>query len=69
MKNKSKIKGDKNISIQNTSSSKISIGKKKDDNNKQNNFWIILPVIIGIIALIVQILIGWKEIINWFYDK
>lgn len=69
MKNESKIQGDRNVNIQNVSKSKVSIGDKKVTEGKVNKFWIIIPVIIALFGLIVQILIGWEQLINWFYAK
>lgn len=69
MRNKSKILGDGNVTIQDVSKSKISIGDQTITDKKSNKFWIIIPVIIAILALVVQILIGWEQLINWFYAK
>lgn len=69
MNNKSKIKGDGNVNIQDVSKSKISIGDRTTTAKKNSKLWIILPVIVAIIALVVQILIGWEQLINWFYAK
>ncbi|SZD73866.1 Uncharacterised protein [Candidatus Ornithobacterium hominis] len=69
MKNKSKIQGDGNVNIQDISKSKISVGDKIETESKMNKLWIIIPVIIALIGLIVQILIGWEQLINWFYAK
>ncbi len=69
MKNENKIKGDGNVNIQGVSKSKISVGDKTITETKVNKLWIILPVVIALIGLIVQVLIGWKELINWFYAK
>lgn len=69
MKNENKIKGDGNVNIQGVSKSQISVGDKTTTESKVNKLWIILPVVIALVGLIVQILIGWKELINWFYAK
>jgi hypothetical protein len=69
MKNKSKIQGDGNVNIQGISKSKISVGDKTVTDSKGNKVWIIIPVIIALIGLIVQVLIGWEQLINWFYAK
>lgn len=69
MNNKSKITGDGNVNIQDVSKSKISIGDRTSTENKSSKLWIILPVIVAITALMVQILIGWEQLINWFYAK
>jgi hypothetical protein len=69
MKNESKITGDGNINIQDVSKSKISVGDKTTVAKKNKKIWIVLPVIIAVLALIVQILIGWEQLINWFYAK
>ncbi|WP_409965973.1 hypothetical protein PIECOFPK_02367 [Mycovorax composti] len=69
MKNKSKIQGDGNVNLQGISKSKISVGDKTVTDSKVNKVWIIIPVIIAIIGLIVQVLIGWEQLINWFYAK
>lgn len=69
MKNKSKIQGDGNVNIQDISKSKILVGNKIETESKMNKLWIIIPVIIALIGLIVQILIGWEQLINWFYAK
>lgn len=64
MKNESKIKGDGNINIQGVSKSKVSIGSKSFNENKQNKLWIIISIIIAAIALLVQILVGWEQLIK-----
>jgi hypothetical protein len=69
MKNESKITGEGNVNIQDVSKSKITVGDKTATKSKVNKLWIILPVIIAIIGLIVQVLIGWEQLINWFYAK
>ncbi len=69
MKNESKITGDRNINIQDVSKSKISVGDKTAIAKENKKLWIVLPVIIAVLALIVQILIGWEQLINWFYAK
>ncbi len=69
MKNESKITGDGNVNIQGVSKSKITVGDKTLTKSKVNKLWIILPVIIALIGLIVQVLIGWEQLINWFYAK
>ena len=69
MKNNSKIEGDGNINIQGISESKISVGDKTVTESKVNKTWIIIPVIIALIGLVVQVLIGWEQLINWFYAK
>jgi hypothetical protein len=69
MKNESKIKGNGNVNIQGVSESKISVDNKTTTESKVNKIWIILPILIALIGLIIQVLIGWKELINWFYAK
>lgn len=69
MENKSKIIGDGNVNIQGVSKSKVTVGDKTATKSKVNKLWIILPVIIALIGLIVQVLIGWEQLINWFYAK
>ena len=69
MKNESKITGNGNVNLQDISKSKISVGDKTATENKINKLWIIIPVIIALIGLIVQVLIGWEQLINWFYAK
>jgi hypothetical protein len=69
MTNKSKIKGDGNVNIQGISKSKLSVRDKTITGSKVNKVWIIIPVIIALIGLIVQVLIGWEQLINWFYAK
>jgi len=69
MKNESKITGDGNVNIQGVSKSKITVGDKTATKSNVNKLWIILPVVIALIGLIVQVLIGWEQLINWFYAK
>lgn len=69
MKNESKITGDGNINIQDVSKSKISVGDKTTVAKKSKKLWVILSIIIAVLALIVQILIGWEQLINWSYAK
>lgn len=69
MKNESKITGNGNVNIQDVSKTKISIGDTTATKSKMNKLWIILPVIIALIGLVIQVLIGWEQLINWFYAK
>lgn len=69
MKNESKITGNGNVNIQDVSKSKISVGDTTATESKMNKLWIILPVIIALIGLVIQVLIGWEQLINWFYAK
>lgn len=63
------MQGDRNVNIQGVSKSKISVGDKTVTESKVNKVWIIIPVAIALIGLFVQILIGWEQLINWFYAK
>ena len=65
MNNKSKIKGNKNFVIQGNRDSNIKID---DENNKSltKRNYTLIGIIIGIIGLIVTIIIGWDNIINFF---
>jgi len=67
MKNKSKIQGDGNVNIQGISRSKFLVSDKIVTGIKANKFWIITTVIIALLGLIVQVLIGWEQLINMFY--
>ena len=69
MKNESKITGDGNINIQDVSKSKISVGDKTTVAKQNKKIWIVLPVIIAVLALIVQKLFGGEQLIYWFYAK
>lgn len=68
MKNRSKIKGDGNINIQDVFKSNVGTGDR-DTFGSKTNIWIILPVILAAIALLVQILIGWEQLIKWLYAR
>lgn len=69
MKNQSKITGDNNINIQDTKNSKISINDKIENKKELNKLWLIIPIIIALIGLIIQILVGWEQLIPWLNVK
>lgn len=63
MKNKSKITGDKNLVIQNSKDSKIRVNEANPEKQKIN--YQLIGIIIGIVSIIVAVIIGWEEIINF----
>jgi hypothetical protein len=68
MENKTKIKGDKNISISDVKNSTVSVGNKTKPISS-GKFWVITGVFIAVIALLLQAIVGWDEIIKWFNAK
>lgn len=65
MKNETKIKGDKNFVFQGTKNSKVDIqNRNKNLPDRQIYTWI--GVIIAVLGLIVTIIIGWDNILNFF---
>lgn len=67
MKNKSNITGNNNINVQGLKNSTVSTNPKQ--NMTSNKLWIIIPIFIAFIALIVQVLVGWEQLIPWFNAK
>lgn len=68
MGNKTTIKGDNNVSISDTKKSKVSVGNKVPF-KADGKFWVITGVVIALFALILQVVVGWDEIIKWIYAK
>jgi len=64
MSNRSVIKGDNNISVSGINKSKVSIENAGNSKSK-GQFWVITGVIVALIALLVQIFVGWDQIIKW----
>ena len=62
--NKANIKGDGNTVFQDTRKSKINIGKDKE--KKRIDTYQIIGIVIGLLALITSIVVGWDEIKNFF---
>lgn len=68
MTNRTTIKGNKNVSISDVKNSKVSIGNKSSF-KPDGKFWVIAGVTIALIALVLQVVVGWDEIIKWIYAK
>jgi hypothetical protein len=68
MTNKTTIKGNKNVSISDVKNSKVSIGNKSSF-KPDGKFLVIAGVTIALIALVLQVVVGWDEIIKWIYAK
>ena len=68
MTNKTSIKGNKNVSISDVKNSKVSVGNKTPF-KPDGKFWVISGVAIALVALVLQIVVGWNEIIKWIYAK
>ncbi len=68
MTNKTSIKGNKNVSISDIKNSKVSIGYKTTF-KPEGKFWVIIGVVIALIALVLQVVVGWDEIIKCIYAK
>lgn len=68
MGNKSVIKGNNNINVSGVKRSKVSIGETTHSKSK-GKFWVIAGVVVTVIAVMLQIIIGWDQIIKWLYAK
>lgn len=68
MTNKTSIKGDNNVSISDIKNSKVSVGNKTTF-KPDGKFWVIFGVAIAFVALVIQVIVGWEEIIKWIYAK
>lgn len=68
MTNKTNIKGDNNINLSGIKSSKVSIGGTAKPNSN-GKFWVIAGVIVAVVAVLLQIIIGWQQIIEWIYAR
>jgi len=65
MKNEANIKGDSNVVIQGSKSSKINLQNQEAGSSKKKNYAII-GLIVAILGVIATIIIGWDNIINFF---
>lgn len=63
-KNKANIKGEGNTVFQDINKSKIHTGK--GETKKGLDIYQIMGIVIGVLALIATIIIGWDEILNFF---
>lgn len=66
MNNKTKIKGDSNFVFQDIKKSKIGLKNESVENiETSNNKYAVIAIIVAIIGVIVTIIIGWDNIINF----
>lgn len=64
--NKAKIKGDSNTVIQGSKNSEVNTGEITD--KKKVDMYQIVGIIIAILALVVTVIAGWDEIVNFFSE-
>ncbi len=62
--NKAKIKGNSNTVIQGSKGSKVTTGENTD--KKKVDTYQVIGIIVTVLALVVSVIIGWDEIVNFF---
>jgi len=65
MKNEAKLKGDKNFIIQGVKNSSVDVNNEAKQ-RKRTNIYAIIGIIVAIATVIVNIIIGWDNIIKFF---
>lgn len=65
MGNKTNIKGDKNIVVQESDNSRINIRSNRRKESKKE-VYALIGLIIAVLGLFATIIIGWDNIINFF---
>lgn len=65
MNNESEIKGDDNFVFQGNRDSKINVQNKNRDLQKKQKY-ALLGLIVAILGVILTLIIGWNNIVNFF---
>lgn len=64
MKNKANIKGDRNFVFQGINKSKIDLNNETVESSKSK--YAVIAIIVAIVGIIISIIIGWDNILNFF---
>ena len=64
-KNNINVNGDSNSILKDVNKSRILINSDKKKDSKSGLFWTILGVVITAIALLIQAITGWKDILTF----